>query len=168
MRNSSALHMNNNLYLIIYHSCSFSFSFSFTFTFGFVHTHTHTHITHILTNTQKTLFLSLSLSIFIDLWYLFSFQVLYKGLDQKLIKYLAFDYSTICEKKAKNVCQLIEEVKDCIRDFGWYFERGETRTLQSGVFRTNCLDCIERYSFISFTLHYHSSSISYFISKMRD
>jgi hypothetical protein len=74
-------------------------------------------------------------------------QVLYKGLNQKIIKYFAFDYSAICEKKAKNVYQLIKEIGTCIKEFGWYSERGDKRTFQTGIFRTNCLDCLDRYPF---------------------
>jgi len=70
--------------------------------------------------------------------------ILYKGLDQKIIKYVSFDYNAICEKKSKNVCQLIDEISESIKDFGWYSERGDRRTFQSGVFRTNCFDCLER------------------------
>lgn len=65
--------------------------------------------------------------------------------DEK-ISFEWFDFHAICRgMKFENVSQLLEKIRGDLDDFGSTVE-GDDKVLrrQSGVFRTNCMDCLDR------------------------
>jgi synaptojanin len=76
--------------------------------------------------------------------------VRFKGLDSKQLKYTHFDFHVVCaNRKYENIRLLIQnpDVQKDFESFGYFlFNKTEQRviSLQNGIFRTNCLDCLDR------------------------
>lgn len=76
--------------------------------------------------------------------------VRYKGLDSAKLKYTHFDFHVVCaNRKYENIKLLIQnpDVQKDFESFGYFlFNKTEQRviSLQNGIFRTNCLDCLDR------------------------
>jgi hypothetical protein len=67
--------------------------------------------------------------------------------DINHIKYIAFDFHSICKNnKYENLIILLEQVKDDLNRFGYYLRdsQGSSILYQKGIFRTNCIDCLDR------------------------
>lgn len=65
-----------------------------------------------------------------------------------LFSYHAFDFSEKCKGgNFDNIVLLYDEIKDDIEGMNFFFKRLDRSTpekLQEGVFRTNCIDCLDR------------------------
>jgi len=74
--------------------------------------------------------------------------VRYKNLDKNSITYKSFDFHAECGgRRYENISKLINEIKSIIDSFGFYIwngKEGKCLLSQTGVFRTNCLDCLDR------------------------
>ncbi|KFY35911.1 hypothetical protein V494_05495 [Pseudogymnoascus sp. VKM F-4513 (FW-928)] len=57
-----------------------------------------------------------------------------------------FDFHSVCRgMKFENVSLLLDSLSPSLETFGYTVSRGEnTKTKQSGVLRTNCMDCLDR------------------------
>ena len=62
--------------------------------------------------------------------------------------YHAFDFAETCKgRNFDNVVLLYDEIKDDIEGMNFFFKELDSSTpekLQEGVFRTNCIDCLDR------------------------
>ncbi|KAF2071692.1 hypothetical protein CYY_006992 [Polysphondylium violaceum] len=65
----------------------------------------------------------------------------------KLVTYAAFDFHERCKNnKYENLAELLDRLKNHLDRFGYLFRStiGEPSLLQTGGFRTNCIDCLDR------------------------
>ncbi|KAL5111754.1 Synaptojanin-1 [Taenia crassiceps] len=62
------------------------------------------------------------------------------------INYIHFDYhSCVNPKSLEGVQSLLASLKSCLDEWGFYHVNGtQVRRLQTGVVRTNCIDCLDR------------------------
>ncbi len=72
------------------------------------------------------------------------------------VKYVAFDFHTECKNmRFHHLTKLIDRVKPHIREHGYFFTSGNdgddddvstsaNLVTQKGLFRTNCMDCLDR------------------------
>ncbi|KAK7576500.1 hypothetical protein V9T40_012786 [Parthenolecanium corni] len=62
------------------------------------------------------------------------------------IPHIVFDYHLECRSgNVKNLAKLKENVDAYLKDFGYFYAVGQqTLSEQKGVFRVNCLDCLDR------------------------
>ncbi|XP_066277216.1 phosphatidylinositide phosphatase SAC2-like isoform X2 [Branchiostoma lanceolatum] len=68
------------------------------------------------------------------------------NLDSPKLTYITFDFHEHCRgMKFENVCVLVDSIKDLIRGmrYSWVDPAGVICE-QRGVFRTNCMDCLDR------------------------
>ncbi|XP_019641265.1 PREDICTED: phosphatidylinositide phosphatase SAC2-like isoform X3 [Branchiostoma belcheri] len=68
------------------------------------------------------------------------------NLDSPKLTYITFDFHEHCRgMKFENVCVLVDSIKDLIRAmrYSWVDPAGVICE-QQGVFRTNCMDCLDR------------------------
>ncbi|OUC45939.1 hypothetical protein D917_08109 [Trichinella nativa] len=66
--------------------------------------------------------------------------------DDRLI-FVAFDYNTRCGlTRIENLRMLLDGLRQQIRDmrFAWIDKNGQAACKQNGVFRVNCVDCLDR------------------------
>jgi hypothetical protein len=74
--------------------------------------------------------------------------VLYKGLDKSTVDYAAFDLEGISDKKSKNIPKLLSLVEKDLEAMGYFHINSAEKkviSIQSGVFRVNSMDCLDRY-----------------------
>lgn len=66
--------------------------------------------------------------------------------ENEKISFEWFDFHAICRgMKFENISQLLEKIRNDLDDFGSTVEAdGKVSRRQSGVFRTNCMDCLDR------------------------
>ncbi|GAM18930.1 hypothetical protein SAMD00019534_021050 [Acytostelium subglobosum LB1] len=67
--------------------------------------------------------------------------------DKSRVEYHAFDFHEKCKNnKYENLGELLDKVKPRFDSFGYLFKStaGTPTMLQSGSFRTNCIDCLDR------------------------
>lgn len=82
------------------------------------------------------------------------FTNLYELQKSKRLSYVWFDFHHECKNmKYENLKKLITEIDQHIEEFAWcevkvngsnYIDKAEISKLQKGVFRTNCMDCLDR------------------------
>jgi len=63
------------------------------------------------------------------------------------VRYIHFDFHKQCSKmRWYNLQLLMDDIKVELDDFGYFFKdnNGNADKIQSGVFRTNCIDCLDR------------------------
>lgn len=62
------------------------------------------------------------------------------------IPYITFDYHSMCRGgKQDNLVILKKKISSQLQDFGLFYSEGENVIVQqTGTFRTNCLDCLDR------------------------
>lgn len=62
------------------------------------------------------------------------------------VRYVAFDYHQQCPRgREDNLRKLREDIKGCYDQFGFFHQQdGERRQQQTGTFRVNCIDCLDR------------------------
>ncbi|OZJ06113.1 hypothetical protein BZG36_01058 [Bifiguratus adelaidae] len=67
-----------------------------------------------------------------------------EGIDR--LKYVEFDFHGECKgMKYENIGKLTSTLKDDFHHFGYFWEAdGKAFVQQKGVFRTNCMDCLDR------------------------
>ena len=83
-----------------------------------------------------------------------AFSEIYKIADPKICKYVWFDFHAECKKmKWENLVKLIDQVDESLEKFDWFLgeveqsqdlQRIQRIKPQKGVFRTNCMDCLDR------------------------
>ncbi|KAJ5764999.1 hypothetical protein N7520_004558 [Penicillium odoratum] len=68
------------------------------------------------------------------------------GFDGSLMRLEWFDFHNECRgMKFENVSRLVDRVKDTLDEFGYTSVKDGVSTLkQSGIVRTNCMDCLDR------------------------
>ncbi|RVD87392.1 uncharacterized protein DFL_001628 [Arthrobotrys flagrans] len=68
------------------------------------------------------------------------------GLEDPKIKFEWFDFHSECRgMKFENVNLLLDRVGDVVEEFGWTEEKNDKiEKPQTGVIRTNCMDCLDR------------------------
>jgi hypothetical protein len=68
------------------------------------------------------------------------------GIDGAPLKLEWFDFHDECRgMKFENVSRLVDRVKDTLEDFGYTAVKdGSTSRKQTGILRTNCMDCLDR------------------------
>jgi len=68
--------------------------------------------------------------------------------------YVAWNFHEECKGMTyQNTDKLLEEIDEDIREYGQYMEvDGEQEDAQTGVFRTNCIDCLDRTNVVQLTL----------------
>ena len=79
--------------------------------------------------------------------------------DSPLITYVSFDFHEYCRgMRYENVSVLLEGIEDIIQSisFCWVDKQGVI-CRQNGVFRVNCIDCLDRTNVVQVT------SINYFL-----
>lgn len=61
------------------------------------------------------------------------------------IPYVAFDYHYYCPRgKEENLKILKDHIKDYFDTFSFYYSDQTNKSYQSGTFRVNCIDCLDR------------------------
>jgi hypothetical protein len=75
-----------------------------------------------------------------------AFQYFIKTLKSLAVCYDAFDFHKECSKMQwQNLDKLINRLSPTQEEYGYYMEQSGTVTSrQTGVFRTNCIDCLDR------------------------
>jgi hypothetical protein len=72
----------------------------------------------------------------------------WKLLDQPQVSYIPFDFNYYCRgSNYQNITMLLHKIMDDINGFGYFVYDYAQETpvlLQKGVFRVNCLDCLDR------------------------
>eukprot|EP00795_Rhopilema_esculentum_P001102 gene1102-15437_t len=69
------------------------------------------------------------------------------GYSEAQVRYVAFDFHKECSKmRWHRLSILMERIEENIKSFGYFKvdNQGDMVHLQSGVFRTNCIDCLDR------------------------
>ncbi|GBC06667.1 hypothetical protein RclHR1_00070034 [Rhizophagus clarus] len=71
--------------------------------------------------------------------------------DEKNIEYIEFDFHKQCKgMKYENISKLVEMLKTNFNKMGYYWQankamsENEVHCQQTGIFRTNCMDCLDR------------------------
>jgi len=74
------------------------------------------------------------------------FSDIYHRADNKKVRYVHFDFHKECSKmRWHRLSILMDKLKQDIEDHGYYFSTNEsTLQRQTGVFRVNCIDCLDR------------------------
>ncbi|XP_026144845.1 phosphatidylinositol-3-phosphatase SAC1-A [Carassius auratus] len=76
-----------------------------------------------------------------------AFARMVNGMENGLIKYIAFDFHKECSKMRWHRLQiLVDAVSDMQEEFGYFMvsSEGKVTSQQSGTFRSNCMDCLDR------------------------
>ncbi|XP_077052553.1 phosphatidylinositol-3-phosphatase SAC1-A [Siphateles boraxobius] len=76
-----------------------------------------------------------------------AFAKMVNGMENGLIKYIAFDFHKECSKMRWHRLQiLVDAVSDMQDEFGYFMvsSDGKVSSEQSGTFRSNCMDCLDR------------------------
>uniref|UniRef100_A0A8C2HBH3 SAC1 like phosphatidylinositide phosphatase a n=1 Tax=Cyprinus carpio TaxID=7962 RepID=A0A8C2HBH3_CYPCA len=76
-----------------------------------------------------------------------AFAKMVNGMENGLIKYIAFDFHKECSKMRWHRLQiLVDAVSDMQEEFGYFMvsSDGKVTSEQSGTFRSNCMDCLDR------------------------
>lgn len=61
------------------------------------------------------------------------------------IPYIAFDYHHYCARgKEENLSHLKDHLKKYFDEFSFYFSDSNQKSYQTGTFRVNCIDCLDR------------------------
>ena len=61
------------------------------------------------------------------------------------MSYIAFDYHYYCPRgKEDNLNLLKEKIKHSMDDFSFYLSTENSKSYQTGTFRVNCIDCLDR------------------------
>ena len=68
------------------------------------------------------------------------------GANGNTVGFEWFDFHTACKgMKFENISILIDAIKNTLSSYGWIVKQDDRNTrLQSGVVRTNCMDCLDR------------------------
>lgn len=68
------------------------------------------------------------------------------GVDGKPVDFEWFDFHSACKgMKFENVSILMDTLQSSLKSFGWVVKQDERNVrLQTGVLRTNCMDCLDR------------------------
>ncbi|XP_043072974.1 phosphatidylinositol-3-phosphatase SAC1-A isoform X1 [Puntigrus tetrazona] len=76
-----------------------------------------------------------------------AFAKMVNGMENGFIKYIAFDFHKECSKMRWHRLQiLVDGVSDMQDEFGYFMvsSDGKVTSEQSGTFRSNCMDCLDR------------------------
>uniref|UniRef100_A0A673I7E0 Phosphatidylinositide phosphatase SAC1-B-like n=1 Tax=Sinocyclocheilus rhinocerous TaxID=307959 RepID=A0A673I7E0_9TELE len=76
-----------------------------------------------------------------------AFAKMVNGMENRLIKYIAFDFHKECSKMRWHRLQiLVDAVSDLQDEFGYFMVSSDRKVTseQSGTFRSNCMDCLDR------------------------
>ncbi|KAK7124814.1 hypothetical protein R3I94_019015 [Phoxinus phoxinus] len=76
-----------------------------------------------------------------------AFAKMVNGIENGLIKYIAFDFHKECSKMRWHRLQiLVDAVSEMQDEFGYFMvsSDGKVSSEQSGTFRSNCMDCLDR------------------------
>ncbi|KAF4100225.1 phosphatidylinositol-3-phosphatase SAC1-A [Onychostoma macrolepis] len=76
-----------------------------------------------------------------------AFAKMVNGVEDGLIKYIAYDFHKECSKMRWHRLQiLVDSVSDVQDEFGYFMvsSDGKVTSEQSGTFRSNCMDCLDR------------------------
>eukprot|EP01119_Soliformovum_irregulare_P024132 TRINITY_DN8582_c0_g1_i1.p1 TRINITY_DN8582_c0_g1~~TRINITY_DN8582_c0_g1_i1.p1 ORF type:complete len:1118 (+),score=325.37 TRINITY_DN8582_c0_g1_i1:40-3393(+) len=71
----------------------------------------------------------------------------YKLLNNPNVRYVSFDFHEKCKNnKYENLSQLMDQVEDDLNALGYFLQDSEGKPVmtQTGTFRTNCIDCLDR------------------------
>ena len=62
------------------------------------------------------------------------------------VPYVAFDYHSYCPRgREENLKILKDQIIKNLKDFGFFYSESENvQSQQSGTFRVNCVDCLDR------------------------
>eukprot|EP01133_Synstelium_polycarpum_P007507 gene7507-8784_t len=74
------------------------------------------------------------------------------------VRYVAFDFHEKCRNnKYENLGELLDKVKPQLDSFGYLFKstNDHPSLVQSGSFRTNCIDCLDRTNVVQSVLAHH-------------
>jgi hypothetical protein len=68
------------------------------------------------------------------------------GVSGKQVGFYWFDFHTVCKgMKFENVSVLMDTLRPAMQSFGWTVQQhGKFVSTQTGVLRTNCMDCLDR------------------------
>ncbi|KAK6003080.1 hypothetical protein QM012_000925 [Aureobasidium pullulans] len=68
------------------------------------------------------------------------------GVSGKQVGFYWFDFHTVCKgMKFENVSILMDTLRPAMKSFGWTVQQdGKFLSTQTGVLRTNCMDCLDR------------------------
>jgi hypothetical protein len=68
------------------------------------------------------------------------------GVSGKQVGFYWFDFHTVCKgMKFENVSVLMDTLRPAMQKFGWTVQQdGKFVSTQTGVLRTNCMDCLDR------------------------
>ncbi|KAG9580749.1 glycoside hydrolase family 31 protein, partial [Aureobasidium melanogenum] len=68
------------------------------------------------------------------------------GVSGKQVGFHWFDFHTVCKgMKFENVSILMDTLRPAMKSFGWTVQQdGKLLSTQTGVLRTNCMDCLDR------------------------
>lgn len=106
-----------------------------------LHHYERVHIVNLLAKKKKELVVAEAYEDQLTRW---------KGLDSQLIRYTHFDFHAECAKGFEYVSRLVNArivKEDLLQTFGYFAADPSTGTVlskQHGIFRTNCLDCLDR------------------------
>ncbi|KAM9307464.1 phosphatidylinositol-3-phosphatase SAC1 [Gastrophryne carolinensis] len=76
-----------------------------------------------------------------------TFAQMVKGLGNGMLRYFAFDFHKECSKMRWDRLQiLVDQVAETQDDFGYFLVDSDGKPLlqQDGIFRSNCMDCLDR------------------------
>jgi len=99
------------------------------------------HIVNLLAKKKKELVVAEAYEDQLTRW---------KGLDSQKIRYTHFDFHAECAKGYENISRLVTSRivhEDLLSVFGYFASDPNTGNIiseQHGIFRTNCLDCLDR------------------------
>ena len=74
-------------------------------------------------------------------------------------RYVAFDFHEVCKgNKYEHLNILLEKVKDDLIDYNYFLgdPDGNAIFIQKGIFRTNCIDCLDRTNVVQVILQQRS------------
>eukprot|EP01114_Cavostelium_apophysatum_P012537 TRINITY_DN2828_c0_g1_i1.p1 TRINITY_DN2828_c0_g1~~TRINITY_DN2828_c0_g1_i1.p1 ORF type:complete len:1101 (-),score=229.55 TRINITY_DN2828_c0_g1_i1:34-3336(-) len=85
--------------------------------------------------------------------------------DPKFVKYVTFDFHEVCKNNHyENLSQLVDVINEDLSDFGYFFEdksgNGSCK-MQTGGFRTNCVDCLDRTNVVQSLLAFHVLKVQF-------
>lgn len=106
-----------------------------------LHLYEKVHIINLLAKKKKELVVAEAYEDQLTRW---------KGLDSQKIRYTHFDFHAECAKGYENISRLVNNRvvrEDLLSTFGYFamdIKSGKVLKVQKGIFRTNCLDCLDR------------------------
>lgn len=79
------------------------------------------------------------------------------------LRYVAWDMSRASKSRDQEVIGTLEKIaQDAMKDTNFFHSGDETLQLQSGVSRTNCIDCLDRTNAAQFVIGKHAMSMQLF------